>query len=104
MGAALTFPLCGLLVQTLGWPAVFYGSGLLTVLWLGAWQLLVFDSPAKHPRIAEEERRAIEKALGGLVDNSQVNLVEQHEAGARCSRHQCVTIPEVKGRISRQNF
>ncbi|XP_052132764.1 vesicular glutamate transporter 2-like [Frankliniella occidentalis] len=71
VGAALTFPLCGALVQTMGWPTVFYGSALLTALWLAAWLLLVYDSPAKHPRIAPEERRAIEKAIGNLVSDSR---------------------------------
>ncbi|KAK3927977.1 Vesicular glutamate transporter 2 [Frankliniella fusca] len=71
VGAALTFPLCGALVQTLGWPTVFYGCALVTALWLTAWTLLVFDSPAKHPRIAPEERRAIEKAIGDLVSSSR---------------------------------
>lgn len=69
VGAALTFPLCGVVVQTLGWPAVFYGCALLTALWLVAWWMLVFDTPAQHPRIAPEERLAIEKAIGGLVGN-----------------------------------
>ncbi|KAJ1522332.1 hypothetical protein ONE63_002627 [Megalurothrips usitatus] len=69
VGAALTFPLSGAVMHAMGWPAVFYGCAVLTALWLTAWTLLVYDSPAKHPRIDPEERNGIEKAIGDLVSN-----------------------------------
>lgn len=38
-----------------GWPATFYVTGALGLLWLAAW-LLVYDAPEKHPRLSAAER------------------------------------------------
>nr|CAH7752685.1 unnamed protein product [Callosobruchus chinensis] len=63
LGAALTLPICGYLISTLGWSSVFYVTGLIGLVWSVLWFFLVFDSPAQHPRISEEERMEIEKAI-----------------------------------------
>ena len=39
-----------------GWQAIFYVTGVLTLLWCAAWVLLVYESPAQHPRISFRER------------------------------------------------
>ncbi|KAK3911778.1 Vesicular glutamate transporter 2, partial [Frankliniella fusca] len=67
VGASVTYPVCGLIIDSLGWEAVFYISGALGVLWWLAWTVLVFDSPDEHPRIASSERLYIQKALVGNV-------------------------------------
>lgn len=64
LGAAITMPICGFLIASLGWASVFYVTGAIGIIWSVAWFLLVFDSPDQHPRIAEEERRYIEDAIG----------------------------------------
>ncbi|XP_065339933.1 sialin [Cloeon dipterum] len=64
LGAALTMPMCGYLIAHLGWESVFYVTGTISIVWSILWFLLVFDSPAEHPRIADEERRFIENAIG----------------------------------------
>jgi len=46
-----------------GWPSIFYASGAVTALWAAAWWMLVYDSPAEHPRICPEERAALEEAV-----------------------------------------
>lgn len=69
LGAAITMPVCGFLIYNLGWPSVFYITGVIGLLWSIAWFLVVFDSPADHPRITTEEREfiesSIEKGAGG---------------------------------------
>ncbi|XP_032666804.1 putative inorganic phosphate cotransporter [Odontomachus brunneus] len=64
LGAAITMPICGYLIASLGWESVFYVTGAIGVTWSAAWFLLVFDSPSQHPRISHEERRYIEDAIG----------------------------------------
>ncbi|XP_013416430.1 sialin-like [Lingula anatina] len=47
-----------------GWPFIFYVYGATCFLWLCCWHIFVFDSPARHPRISQSERRYIERAIG----------------------------------------
>ncbi|XP_076654756.1 putative inorganic phosphate cotransporter [Halictus rubicundus] len=64
LGAAITMPICGFLIASLGWESVFYVTGAIGLVWSAAWFLLIFDSPAQHPRISIEERQYIENAIG----------------------------------------
>ncbi|XP_018568852.1 sialin isoform X2 [Anoplophora glabripennis] len=63
LGAAITLPVCGFLISSLGWPSVFYFTGAIGLIWSILWFVLVFDSPAEHPRITEEERTEIETKI-----------------------------------------
>ena len=63
-GLIISYPLCGLIIDSLGWEAAFYTIGCLTLVWGLAWLLVVFDSPEQHPRISEEEREYITRELG----------------------------------------
>ncbi|KAK3919329.1 Vesicular glutamate transporter 2.2 [Frankliniella fusca] len=72
VGAALTFPLCGQLIHTWGWESVFYVCGALGVAWYVLWLALVFDSPAKHPRISPEELTYITESLGKSVSQKKI--------------------------------
>ncbi|XP_020709772.2 sialin [Athalia rosae] len=64
LGAAITMPICGYLIASLGWESVFYVTGGISLIWSIVWFLVVFDSPAQHPRISSTERRYIEEAIG----------------------------------------
>ena len=64
IGTLIIFTLAGLIADNLGWEAVFYVTGGLSLLWVVAWFLLVADTPAQHPRISLEERSYIEASLG----------------------------------------
>ncbi|XP_969878.2 sialin [Tribolium castaneum] len=64
MGAALTYPVCGFIIHRWGWEWVFYVSGVAGTVWFIAWWFLVYDSPAKHPRISEQEKEYILSSLG----------------------------------------
>ena len=39
--------------------------GILGIIWYVFWLLLVFDSPAKHPRISKSEKEYIEFGISG---------------------------------------
>lgn len=43
-----------------GWPAAFYITGALGLVWVVAWVLL-YDAPETHPRLSEAERAYIEE-------------------------------------------
>lgn len=47
-----------------------YFSGIIGFIWSVVWFLVVFDSPADHPRISKEERDFIEKAIGNTTNKS----------------------------------
>jgi len=47
-----------------GWPSVFYVFGMIGCLWSGAWFLLVYDSPATHPRISKAELEYWQNKIG----------------------------------------
>ena len=64
VGTCLIFPLGGLLAgSNLGWQSIFYFTGGSGILWCILWTFLVYDSPAKHPRISKEEQVYIESSI-----------------------------------------
>ncbi|XP_050511061.1 sialin [Diabrotica virgifera virgifera] len=63
LGAAITLPVCGYLISVSGWESVFYVTGAVGIVWSILWFVLVFDSPAQHPRISQEERMDIEDKI-----------------------------------------
>ena len=58
-GMVFTFPLCGLVIEKLGWAACWYIIGSLTAVWVVAWFSLVHDSPATHPRCRTPTNREV---------------------------------------------
>ena len=72
-GTIMSLPLSGWLCDLEydnGWPLTFYVPGALGVLWLVAWVFLVYDNPAVHPRIDEDERRYILASSGKSANRS----------------------------------
>jgi len=59
----LTVPLLAL---KLGWPAAFYITGSLGVVWVAVW-MLVYDHPETHPRLSSREREYIERGRPPVV-------------------------------------
>ncbi|PBC26385.1 putative inorganic phosphate cotransporter isoform X2 [Apis cerana] len=74
LGAALTMPICGFLIAYFGWESVFYVTGTIGLMWSIAWFLLIFDSPAQHPRISIEERRYIEESIGTTTTTKRLSV------------------------------
>lgn len=82
LGAAITMPICGYLIASLGWESVFYVTGAIGIIWSVAWFLLVFDSPSQHPRISHEERRYIENAIGATATTKVLETATVEDAFA----------------------
>ncbi|XP_031552988.1 sialin-like isoform X2 [Actinia tenebrosa] len=76
IGNIITQPIAGWLCDTYflaGWPSVFYIFGALGILWYIAWLFLVYDKPASHPRISEEEKEYILSSIGTSQDKTLKN-------------------------------
>lgn len=53
-------PTAGLLASSSGgWPAIFYVSGAIALLWVLIWSLIGANSPADHQTISSTERNFI---------------------------------------------
>ncbi|CAL4085675.1 unnamed protein product [Meganyctiphanes norvegica] len=63
LGIVITMPLCGVIIDAFGWPWVFYGSGILSLVWVIIWALLMHDTPQQHPRISPSELNYITDAI-----------------------------------------
>ncbi|XP_065162251.1 sialin-like [Atheta coriaria] len=71
LGAGLTFPMCGYIIANYGWELVFHVCGIIGCVWYVFWHLLVFDTPAEHPRISNSEKEFIQKSLGRSVSTEK---------------------------------
>lgn len=49
--------------------------GGIGVFWSVFWFVLIFETPAKHPRISEEERKEIEDAIGSSTSKKKPSYV-----------------------------
>ncbi|XP_055387267.1 sialin [Condylostylus longicornis] len=75
LGAAITMPICGVLISSFGWASVFYATGGVGLLWSILWFIFIFDTPATHPRITPEERNEIEEAIGSSTSKTRPSYV-----------------------------
>ncbi|XP_030238876.1 sialin isoform X1 [Drosophila navojoa] len=66
-GTVITWPLCGLIIEGLGWVWAFYVVAAFVVVIVGLWFYLVSDTPAQHSSISIKEREYIENSLGGTL-------------------------------------
>ncbi|GFS80152.1 vesicular glutamate transporter 1 [Nephila pilipes] len=65
-GVVVSMPLTGYLCEhgfSGGWPSAFYLMGSAGFVWFVFWVFLVFESPAKHPRISTNELAYIQKNI-----------------------------------------
>lgn len=63
IGTVLAWCVSGALIEALGWAASFYVNAAVVAVFTASCVILVFDSPAQHPRILPAERTFIEKSL-----------------------------------------
>ena len=54
-----------------GWPSPYYITGGVSVLFCILWWLLIFDSPADHPKISSREKTLINSSNGGSTADVQ---------------------------------
>lgn len=64
--------MCGAIIETLGWPSVFYVTGALSLVFTAIWFIFAYDSPALHPRLATKERDYIESQVVGVSKSAKV--------------------------------
>ncbi|XP_024938191.1 putative inorganic phosphate cotransporter isoform X2 [Cephus cinctus] len=74
IGAAITYPMCAIVIDWYGWEAVFYVTSLIATIWYVFWIFLVYDSPQQHPRIGEDEKSYILENLAGSVADRERNI------------------------------
>ncbi|XP_028162788.1 putative inorganic phosphate cotransporter isoform X1 [Ostrinia furnacalis] len=70
IGTVVTWSLTGPLIEKFGWDYAFYIPGIISTVWCLLWLVLVYDSPVKHPRISDSEKKYILEALGDKVHQS----------------------------------
>ncbi|KAK8735460.1 hypothetical protein OTU49_005402 [Cherax quadricarinatus] len=63
-GTVVAFPASAVIIDMLGWEAVFYLQGAVTLLWCLAWFLIVTDSPADYRWITNQEKNYIMSTIG----------------------------------------
>lgn len=76
LGLIVGLPLVGWLISTWGWRAMFYGTGLLTILGVVVFWLLVYDHPHEHPWVSQKEKDLLAEALS----KDRVTFDPQHGA------------------------
>ncbi|XP_037952075.1 putative inorganic phosphate cotransporter [Teleopsis dalmanni] len=61
----------------MGWPSIFYTSGVAGIVWSIVWYMLSASTPADHPSITTNERRYIETSAQGrrLSDSEQARVL-----------------------------
>ncbi|XP_068215245.1 sialin-like [Palaemon carinicauda] len=75
LGTIMTLPVCGLIIDTIGWEAVFYVCGAVAIVWVLFWSFLMFDSPCNHPRISDKEREFIMEAIAEGTTQQKPNQI-----------------------------
>lgn len=73
-GTVITWPLCGLLIESLGWDWAFYVVALIVLVIVALWFYLVSDTPATHSSISLKEREFIENSLGNTLAKKAVGV------------------------------
>lgn len=73
-GTMITWPICGVIIENMGWDWSFYMVGIFVVIVCAAWFVFVAESPAQHSTISIKERELIEKSLGDTVSTKKVIL------------------------------
>ncbi|ODN03400.1 putative inorganic phosphate cotransporter [Orchesella cincta] len=72
-GTAVTMVVSGYLIHAGvwgGWPSVFYFIGAFSLLWFILWTMFMYDTPASHPRISDEELMYIQKSSSSRKETS----------------------------------
>ncbi|KAL9982328.1 hypothetical protein ACROYT_G004357 [Oculina patagonica] len=75
IGYLLTMPVSGLLTKygfDGGWASVFYCFGVFGIVWYVVWVMVVYESPALHPTISNEEKNLIQETA---LDLSKVDKI-----------------------------
>lgn len=72
LGTVVTLPTIAFLMTHFGWVYAFYIPATIVLLSTVLWFYIVYNSPAEHPRIEQEEVKYIEASQGNAISRSQV--------------------------------
>lgn len=77
LGSVIGLSFSPFLIQSFGWPSVFYSFGSLGTVWLFLWQKKAFNSPDEDTSLSTEERQTLllARAEGGLSDEKRVQNI-----------------------------
>ena len=78
-GTALFNPLNGILIHSGimgGWPAPFYVTAMLTVIWLVIWAVFVHSTPQESPWVCSDELKHIMQDKSDRLLNNTANNEE----------------------------
>lgn len=89
LGTAVSWPMCGIIIEVLGWPAVFYITGGMSLAFTALWFVSVFDSPKKHPTISSKEREYIESNITGISQSAKVLINTKKSVIILCKQKLC---------------
>lgn len=78
LGTVFTWPVAGWLMERFGWVYAFYVPAIFTFFVTALWFLVVYNTPAEHPRISHKEQTYIEESLGENVSNKKVICVHKY--------------------------
>lgn len=72
LGSVLMLASSGIIAEGLGWPSIFYISGVVGIIWGVLWFFYGASSPEECSRISEEEKIYIQTSLGGVSKEAEV--------------------------------
>nr|CAD7442289.1 unnamed protein product [Timema bartmani] len=72
------------IIYLFGWDGIYYLNGMISIPFFVSWMYIVYDSPRKHPRISEEEKKYL---------MSKTNM--DYKARAQTSKKQTLNLTEV---------
>lgn len=76
IAAPMALPIFGSLAHSAGgWPAIFYFTAILNLLWTINWAWIGADSPTTHKTISSEEKIYIETSLLNCKDFGRVSFI-----------------------------
>ncbi|XP_045621708.2 sialin isoform X1 [Procambarus clarkii] len=77
-GTIVAFPLSAAIIDWVGWEAVFYIQAGATLVWCGAWFLVVSDTPDTDTNITKAEKDYISLSLGDSKDKKAPPMPWRH--------------------------
>lgn len=71
-GVLLNWSMTGFIIKHFGWHYVFYAVGIVLGIWAIVWYIVVYDTPAVHPKITESEKEFILSKLNTTSTRAKV--------------------------------
>ncbi|KAJ9584718.1 hypothetical protein L9F63_020923 [Diploptera punctata] len=73
-GTMITFPLCGVIMDTVGWEMAFYFTAVFMLIICVTWYFLMHNTPQHHPRISRAELLYIQASIGTDISTTSMKF------------------------------